>query len=679
MLNKKRAEEFLRQRKRDKTGRGKKASKSRRSSKKAPVVKRRTRQSAPVEVPLEVATVPRNVVPFSTGYDLLPAPLVLLDQSGQIQEANAATAKLLGWESVRLRQTPFISLLGLNEMSLFIEHLRCCRENPSEPVTTELHLKAKSGLIPVRLVSITSRVADELWISSNIIDLTELKRSETALRESTQFAQSIVETIREPLLVLDQDLLIVSVNRSFCETFRTINEEIEGRPLEWLLDPQCNSTELRRHLTRTLGERPPVDDFLVECDLSGLGRRLMMLNARRIEREKDQSVLILVALEDVTERKRIEEALRRNQWILEDFIENAPIGVHWAAADGRILWANRAELDLFGYSRDEYLGHFLSEFQVDTDLLNDTFRRLLRRETIHHVEMQVRCKDGRVRFVSVSANVLWENDQFVHTRCFTRDITERKRAEEAIRQMNQLLEQRVETRTRELQQSHDEMEAFCYTIAHDLRAPLRAMEGFANALLEDFGAILDDEGKEYAHRIVAAARREDLLIQDLLEFNQLRLATLSCGPTKLEAVVESAVGNAQAEFAGNDAVLQLAPSYPAVVCHGPTLERMLLHMLSNAVKFVAEGVSPRIRISAEKRNDQWIRIWIEDNGIGIEPRHHEKIFKVFERLHSTEMYPGTGIGLAIVAKAAEKMGGHAGVESQLGKGSRFWIDLKAVR
>jgi signal transduction histidine kinase len=237
------------------------------------------------------------------------------------------------------------------------------------------------------------------------------------------------------------------------------------------------------------------------------------------------------------------------------------------------------------------------------------------------------------------------------------------------------LEQRVAERTAELWEVNAELESFAYTVTHDLRAPLRAMQGFSDALLEDHSQQLDAVGQDYARRIVRAAERMDALICDLLAYSRLSRADLDLRPVSLQLVVVDVLSQLGAELQQRGAQVVVAGPLPEVIGHRTTLAQVITNLLANAIKFVTRGASPEVQVWAEER-DQWVRLWIEDNGIGIAPEHHERIFRVFERLHGMETYPGTGIGLAIVHKGVERMKGQVGVESEVGKGSRFWLELQ---
>jgi PAS domain S-box-containing protein len=239
------------------------------------------------------------------------------------------------------------------------------------------------------------------------------------------------------------------------------------------------------------------------------------------------------------------------------------------------------------------------------------------------------------------------------------------------------LEQRVAERTRALEETNLAMESFAYSVSHDLRAPLRAMQGFADALLEDYASRLDAEGQEYARRIIAAARRLDTLIQDLLAYSRLSHAAVHIGPVSLESALDAAIAQLDRNRLEDGGGLVVERPLPEALGHRSTLAQILVNLLTNAFKFAQPGTRPEVQVRAERRGDR-VRLWVEDRGIGIAREHQDRIFRVFERLHSVETYPGTGIGLAIVRKGVERMGGTVGVQSEIGAGSRFWIELPAI-
>jgi PAS domain S-box-containing protein len=286
------------------------------------------------------------------------------------------------------------------------------------------------------------------------------------------------------------------------------------------------------------------------------------------------------------------------------------------------------------------------------------------------------------------------------------DLSERKRYEETLRQQNALLEQRVAERTAELTRAnaalHDaqqslslhaqqlenqitertselrhslnSMESFCYTIAHDLRAPLRTMHGFTAALLDEFGSGVGAAGHDYGKRIITAATRMDDLIRDLLAYGRISSAALPMVGTDLENILDYVIEQVRQSHQASNPEFIIQSPLPTVLANKIVLDQVFTNLLTNAVKFVATGVRPSVRIASQDLGER-VRISVHDNGIGIAPEYFDRIFRVFERL-DPHRYPGTGIGLAIVQKGIERMGGQVTVESQPGHGSTFSIELR---
>ncbi len=253
-------------------------------------------------------------------------------------------------------------------------------------------------------------------------------------------------------------------------------------------------------------------------------------------------------------------------------------------------------------------------------------------------------------------------------------MARRRRAEELLKKTNQELEQRVNARTAALKESNQQLEAFCYTLAHDLRAPLRAMQGFAHLILEDHGAQLDPFGLDCARRISTSSERMGRLIEDLLAVTQLSRIELRVETISLAKVVESAIKNVAPEIENKMAFLSVQAPLAEIIGDASVTHNSVRELILNALKFGRPGTAPHIRIWSEDKRES-VRLWVEDNGIGIQEKYHQLVFGVFERLHEMNTYPGTGIGLAIVKKSVERMGGSVGLKSKLGEGSQFWIEL----
>jgi signal transduction histidine kinase len=257
------------------------------------------------------------------------------------------------------------------------------------------------------------------------------------------------------------------------------------------------------------------------------------------------------------------------------------------------------------------------------------------------------------------------------------DITERKAAEAALARANAGLEREVAARTADLAAANAQLEAFAYSVSHDLRAPLRGMEGFGRILLDDFGGALGPRGARYAERIVAAAGRMETLINDLLTFSRLQRAEVSLRVLDPLPIFQRAAEEAMTGLEPGKADITLPANMPAVAAEPTVLAQAARNLLTNAVKFRRPGEPARVTVWAE-RLDGRVRIHVDDQGIGVAPEHRERIFGAFERLHGQESYPGTGIGLAIVRAAAERLGGQVGVADGPGGGARFFIELAAA-
>ena len=383
---------------------------------------------------------------------------------------------------------------------------------------------------------------------------------------------------------------------------------------------------------------------------------------------------------DITERKQAEEALRASEYKFRLYFESNILGNIIGDLDGRIYEANDEYLRIIGYSREELVA---KQIRWDTitppeflQLDHQSIDRARKTGFSGAYEKQYIRKDGSRIWVIVGF-VIYEGTKTV---AFILDISDRKRADDALREANAQLADKathldalVQQRTAKLRETVGELEAFSYSIAHDMRAPLRSLQGFSDILLNDYRDKLDADGQRFLKRIAGSAGRMDKLIQDVLNYSRVVRGELPLETVDLDKLLHGIVDTYPA-FTPEKAEITLQGPLPSVLGNEAMLTQIFSNLIGNAVKFVPTGVKPQVRVWAERRALH-VRLFVKDNGIGIESDQHEKIFSIFQQVNKD--FEGTGIGLAIVKKAVERMGGKVGLESELDRGSTFWIDIPA--
>jgi light-regulated signal transduction histidine kinase (bacteriophytochrome) len=314
---------------------------------------------------------------------------------------------------------------------------------------------------------------------------------------------------------------------------------------------------------------------------------------------------------------------------------------------------------LLGYTREEYLGHHIAEFHADHAVVTDILQRLTWGETLKNYEAQMRRKDGTVRSVLIDSSVLQHEGHFIHTRCFTRDITEQKQ-----------LEQELAQRAAELERLNTELQQFSYIVSHDLQEPLRTITNFVQLLAKHLHGTVDAQAAELIGFVVDGTQRMQALITDLLAYTRVSGPVQPFAAVDGEVLLARVLGDLQ--LAIQDQAAEVTHDVlPTVQGDAGQLGLVLQNLIGSALKFRSE-VPPRIHLRARRQGGQW-EFSVRDNGIGIEPRYRERIFQVFQRLHPRSEYPGTGIGLVICQKIIERHGGR--MESERGKGATFFFTL----
>ncbi|MBV8880741.1 MAG: PAS domain S-box protein [Planctomycetaceae bacterium] len=396
--------------------------------------------------------------------------------------------------------------------------------------------------------------------------------------------------------------------------------------------------------------------------------------------EPDDRDRLRQELEATREELRV---ARNAQTILDQITRSAKdFAIILLTPDGRVLHWNDGAERLLGYGQREILGQSADLLFTPEDRARNAPREELRRaeaEGRADDECWLQRKDGSRFWASgVSTPVRRNRGELEGFVKVLRDQSARKQLEDELRRVNATLEDRIRERTADLEDALKEMGAFSYSIAHDLRAPLRAMSGFAELLDSDHREQLAEGARDYLRRITEAAALMDRMIEDLLTYSRMTRTEVLCHSLDPGLALDQVLHTLEPEIAARKAEVTVERPLPLVLAHEVTLVQVFSNLLTNALKFVAPGVVPRIRVRGEVQAD-WVRIWVEDNGIGVPPEYQKRIFGIFERLHGATEYPGTGIGLAIVNRAVERMRGRIGVEPALvGTGSRFWVDLRKV-
>lgn len=485
----------------------------------------------------------------------------------------------------------------------------------------------------------------------------------------------LIESMNEGALTLTAKGMILYANQCFARMVKCPLEQVLGSSIHRFFSP-LHEAAVRALLKLASESGSRIQVVLRAADGSNMPAHLSI---RRLARNGSKSAGICMVVTDMTEA-----AVRASELRYRRLFEAARDGILMVDPDTRkITEANPFMTELLGYPHQELVGKELWEIGLikDEEASQAAFRQLQKEHFIRYENLPLQNIEGQRHEVEFVSNLYRENGHEV-IQCNIRDITERRRAEQALLAANNEvarhaveLEKMVKERTVELRETILELEGFSYSVSHDMRAPLRAMQSFAQYLVEEYGGKLDEQGVNYLHQIMRSAVRLDQLIQDVLSYTRILHTELPMGPVDLDRLVRDIIET----FPNGQPIqpdIQIKGTLPNVVGNAALLAQCVSNLLSNGAKFIAPGTTPHLEVSAEAMADDSIRVWFKDNGIGIAAENHERIFRLFERIHPTTAYEGTGIGLTIVRKATERMGAQVGFDSDLGKGSNFWIQLK---
>jgi PAS domain S-box-containing protein len=504
-----------------------------------------------------------------------------------------------------------------------------------------------------------------------IISETELQRSEAQLR-------SLFEQSPLGILTSNVEFRFTSINSAFCKMIGYSEAEIRKMTFSELTHPDDLSESVKFMKKLSAGE---IGLFSIEKRYIKKDKTTMWGNTivKAIYDENQRINSYLVMVEDITERKLSEAKLAEERQKVRVLMDTVPDSVYFKDLESRFTSANQATLKKFGLSDPrEIIG------KSDHDFFDDENSKIADEEEqtiiqtgqpiIGIEEMEV-WPNKHIRWVSKTKMPLFdEKGNITGTFGVIRDITERKQQEEEIRRLNADLEKKVESRTKELRLKNQELEAFTYTVSHDLKAPLRGISGYADILLQDHSDKLDEDGKGYLNKLIKSSQQLSQLIEDLLSYSRLERRPLIYGDVQVKSIVNILLEQRGEEIKNRNIVIHVNCVSETIKSSHELLTQIIGNYLDNALKFTQRQSAPEIWLNYENHGDTSL-FSIKDNGVGFDEKFKEKIFEVFQRLHTQDVFPGTGIGLALVKKSAELLGYRVWAEGEPGKGATFYLEV----
>ncbi len=599
---------------------------------------------------------------------------------GRYLSANPALARMLGYDS------PQDLIAGVADIrrQLYVnpedrKKFQKSLEEHGFVTGFEIEEYRKDGRII--WVSINARAVGDpegriRYYEGTIEDITDRKSAEEALRESEDRYRTIFRNSPLGIFRTTVNGRFLEANPAAAKLFGYDSPEMlireihdigkqlfahpEDRPR--IISEQIGSSGVTRRVTRYRRK-----------DGSELIANLYLQTIRSAE---GQPLFFEGIVEDITERVRAEEALRRANETLRATLEAAPLAIFDLDTEGRVksLW-NAAAEQMLGWGRDEAIGRFLPSVQEDKKEEFNRFRDWIRsgKRMMGH-DVVRRRKDGSLIEYSIYAAPEYDNDGKVAGNIAVLvDITDRKRTEDQIRKLNMELEQRVKDRTARLEAANRELEAFAYSVSHDLRAPLRHIDGFLELLQNRTGTIQDEKSRHYMAVITDSAKKMGRLIDDLLSFSRMGRYEMSKIQVDLGALVKEAIREVAPEAEGRTIRWKIG-ELPVVAGDRAMLRIVLVNLISNALKFTLPREQADIEIGCQVGEKETV-IFIRDNGVGFDMAYVDKLFNVFQRLHHADEFEGTGIGLANVRRIISRHGGRTWAEGENNQGAAFYFSL----
>ena|GEM_PF-1144419 len=507
-----------------------------------------------------------------------------------------------------------------------------------------------------------------------ILDVTERRHAEENLRRSEDNFSLAFRNSPIPILISRlKDGLYIDVNNAICQRYGWSRTEIVGHTANEL-NVWASATD-RDKWAHSLQATGRVSAFETTM-LTKSGERLhVLISSEKMLVEGEECALSL--LFDLTERKKMEESLRQSEARARVLAEGSSTGIFLCAPDGETVYTNPSINQIIGCTNQETLGYRWTEFihPDDRDRVHSAWLASIEKRIGYELDYRFLRKDGAVRFVHVRAMAVHENGQLLCYVGNVADVTEGKRAEQEILRLNTELESRVKNRTAELVAANKELESFAYSISHDLRAPLRGIDGFSQMLVDEYSDKLDEKGHDYLNRVRRAAQRMGTLIDDILDLSRVTRQGMRRESINLSQLTKELFDDLEKTYPNRNIALHVAPH--CVVVGDPQLLRVLMqNLLDNALKYTGKTPDALIEFGYEKIRGQ-TTYFVKDNGAGFDMQYAGRLFQPFQRLHSPEDFEGSGVGLATVARVVHRHGGSVWAEASKGDGATFHFTLGA--
>ncbi len=612
---------------------------------------------------------------FQATFEQAAVGIAIKSPEGHWMRVNRKLCEIVGYTAAELTGLNFKNLTHPDDLEIELERVREILAGTRTTYTLEKRYCRKDGSwVWINLTASLVRKVDHTpnYFIVIIEDIQDRKEIEAEFKEAKRIAN---------LGHWKWDLRSNDYTWSE-EVYRIFGRDLQFPTANYEEAQQYYAPASREHLAAAVKNcltQGVTLQFDAECIRPDGECRWVTVRGEAVRDAAEHIVGLHGTIQDITERKRAEMALQESREQLKLFIEYAPASLAMFDREMRYLALSQRWRGDYQLGDEEVLGlcHY-AIFPEIGGVWKDIHRRGLAGEIIRAEEDLFERSDGS------SCWLRWEVRPWYQAGgsvggivIFTEDITVQKEAEVAMRQFNATLERRIAERTAELSALNQSLESFVYSVSHDLKAPLRGVEGYSRLLQEDYGGQLDEEGRLFVQNIRSGVARMNELITDLLTYSRMERRKLEPATLDLTALVDQVLQTCAQEIAAQQ--IEVKNQLPALSVHGDRegILLVLRNLLENAIKFSKHAVHPRIELGAS-HDDQSVTLWVQDNGIGFDMKYNQRIFEIFERLHRQEDYPGTGIGLALVRKAMERMGGTVWAQSTPGQGATFFLRLPTV-